>query len=99
MNLVSTPLRRSARIVGFTLVLLSSWAVSQAAEPTFDFEQLSEVARKNAQSPYKPASTQLPTELIQLDYDDYRQLRFQPTKALWRSSQLPFEAMFCHLGK
>ncbi len=99
MNVVPTPFRRFGRIVGFTLVLLSSWAVAQAAEPAFDFEQLSELARKNAQSPYRPDPGKLPTELAQLDYDDFRKLRFQPTKALWRNAQLPFEAMFFHLGK
>ena len=26
-------------------------------------------------------------------------MRFQPTNALWRNAQLPFEAMFFHLGK
>ena len=99
MTAIPTPFRRFARIVGLTLVLSSSWAVSQAAEPAFDFEQLSELARKNAQSAYRPDPGKLPTELAELDYDDFRKLRFQPTKALWRNAQLPFEAMFFHLGK
>ena len=47
MNVVPTPFRRFGRIVGFTLGLLSSWTVAQAAEPAFDFEQLSELARQN----------------------------------------------------
>ena len=100
MTRVLAPHRRIARFAGFAFALLGAWAVSQAAQPpAFDFERLSELARKNAQTPYQPARDQLPAELLQLDYDGYRDLRFQPTKALWRDAQLPFEAMFFHLGQ
>ena len=92
--------RRLARLAGFAFALWGACAVSQAAPPPeFDFEQLAALARQNAQTPYRSAPAQLPAELLQLDYDGYRDLRFQPAKALWREAQLPFEAMFFHLGK
>lgn len=98
MTLVRAPWRRLARLAGF--VLFGACAVTQAAQPpAFDFEQLSELARNNAQAPYRPAQAQLPAELARLDYDGYRQLRFQPAKALWRDAQSPFEVMFFHLGQ
>jgi glucans biosynthesis protein len=38
-------------------------------------------------------------ELKDLNYDQYRDIRFNPQKALWRKEALPFEVMFFHLGK
>ena len=34
-----------------------------------------------------------------LSYDQYRDIRFRPDRALWRNDKLPFELMFFHLGK
>src|SRR5688500_2257938 len=99
MNPVPAPRWRFARLAFFVVAWFGAWAHPQAAEPAFDFEQLSELARKNAQTSYRPAATRLPAERLQLDYDGYRDLRFQPAHALWRDAQLPFEAMFFHLGK
>jgi glucans biosynthesis protein len=100
MNLVPALCRRLARLASFAFAMLGAWAIAQAAETTgFDFERVAELARKNAQAPYRPGQAQLPADLLELDYDGYRQLRFQPAMALWRDARLPFEAMFFHLGK
>src|SRR5688500_14748939 len=100
MTRVPAPHRRFARLAGFAFALLGACAVAQAAQPpAFDFEQLSALARKNSQTSYRSAPAQLPADLLQLDYDGLRNLRFQPAKALWRDAQLPFEAMFFHLGQ
>src|SRR5690606_872238 len=32
-------------------------------------------------------------------YDQYRDIRFRPDRALWRAENLPFETMFFHVGK
>ena len=66
---------------------------------TFDFESVSRIARERALAPYQAASARLPADLQSLDYDGYRDIRFRPSRALWRDSQLPFEAMFFHLGQ
>ena len=36
--------------------------------------------------------------LAALNYDQVRDIRWRPERALWRAEQLPFEAMFFHLG-
>ena len=41
----------------------------------------------------------MPTQLRELDYDAYRDIRFRPEKALWRAEKLPFELMFFHQGR
>lgn len=91
---------RLARLIGVIASVLGAAAIAHAAEPpAFDFERLSELARKSAQAPYRPAAATLPPELLKLDYDGYRELRFKPADALWRKDQLPFETMFFHLGQ
>jgi periplasmic glucans biosynthesis protein len=40
----------------------------------------------------------LPKELQDLTYDQYRDIRFRPDRAWWRSSKLPFELTFFHEG-
>jgi len=36
--------------------------------------------------------------LQELTYDQYRDIRFKPDRAWWRSSKLPFELTFFHQG-
>lgn len=59
---------------------------------------MAELARENAQQPFKPPSLAIPVELTKLDYDGYRDIRFNTDKALWRSEQLPYEVNFFHVG-
>lgn len=69
------------------------------APRAFSFEQVIELARQRAaQPPTAPATSALPPELASLDYDQYRDIRFKPDRALWRQEKLPFELMYFHLG-
>ena len=81
-------------IVGLWLMALQT--VSAGA---FDFEAVADLARSQAQQPYRPVERKPPAELQALDYDQYRDIRFRPDHALWRAESLPFELMFFHLGK
>ncbi len=65
----------------------------------FGFDDVAERARQLAAQPHVPAKETLPAELRNLNYDQYRDIRFNPEKALWRKEGLPFELMFFHLGK
>ncbi|MBC7955048.1 MAG: glucan biosynthesis protein G [Cytophagales bacterium] len=65
----------------------------------FDFDDVAERARQLAAKPHVAATVALPAELKGLSYDQYRDIRFNPDKALWRKEGLPFELMFFHLGK
>ncbi len=84
------PLRHVALALG-----LMAWA---AAAHAFGFDDVAARARADAAMDYRPPLTPLPDELAALDYDQYRDIRFRPDKALWRSDKLPFEATFFHLG-
>ena len=41
----------------------------------------------------------LPKELQELDYDHFRDIRFNMERSLWREQKLPFEIAFFHLGQ
>ena len=82
------------------LALLSGLllATISCAASAFDFRDVAERARSLADKPYEKPDTHLPKELLDLGYDEYRDIRFKPDKALWRGSKLPFELQFFHPG-
>jgi glucans biosynthesis protein len=69
-----------------------------AEEMPFDRSIVRQLARDAAGKPYKAPDTKLPDNLKNLDYDHYRQIRFQPEHSLWRNEKLPFEVQFFHRG-
>ena len=68
------------------------------AEPgPFGFDKVQELARQRASREFKPPPQNLPATLANLTYDQYRDIRFRPTSALWRGQSL-FEVQFFHRG-
>lgn len=74
-------------------------AVHSAGAGAFSFEDVAERAQLQARQPYRSSNRKAPAQLQALTYDQYRDIRFRPDRALWRSDKLPFELMFFHLGK
>jgi glucans biosynthesis protein len=64
----------------------------------FGFTDVAQRARELAQSPYKKPASNLPKTIENLSYDQYRDIRFNTQKSLWRSAKLPFEVAFFHQG-
>ena len=88
--------RRTARgLVACTLVAILS---SASAAFAFDFDDVAALARRKAGAPFVPQDRAQPRELELLGYDRYRDIRFKPDRAWWRSAKLPFELMFFHQG-
>ena len=71
---------------------------AQGQASGFDFNELKNRAQNLAAAPYRSPDTSLPEELRQLDYDDMRNLRFDPKSAIWRMERLPFQLQFVHRG-
>lgn len=66
---------------------------------TVTFEKLVERAQNLAGKAYVPPSENaLPQWMQELSYDQYRDIRFDPKKALWIGEGIPFRAMFFHPG-
>lgn len=69
---------------------------SAAANGRFGFDNVAEIAKKLAAEPYRPANP-VPEFLTTLSYDEYRDIRFNTDKALWRDSG-HFQVQFIHPG-
>ncbi len=64
----------------------------------FSFETLQARARDLAATPYQARASRVPQVLRQLDYDQHRDIRFDPARSLWRAEKLPFQLQFFHPG-
>ena len=64
----------------------------------FSYSDVISKAKQLSSSPYKENVEALPQELINMNYDDYRSIRYQREKGPWYNQKLPFEIQFFHLG-
>lgn len=71
-------------------------AAARPVEP-FTFETVQKIAQDRASKPYRERSTALPDVLAKLNYDQYRDIRFRRTSALWYDHAM-FEVQFFHRG-
>ena len=90
-------LRRPEIVVLAILFIAPNWCGADAAAPKFGFDDVDRRARAAAEAPFTPAKT-LPRELQNLQYDQYRDIRYKPERFLWRDAKLPFEIAFFHQG-
>ena len=71
-----------------------------AAPPVaaFGFDDVDRMAKELASRPQPKPAFVLPKALKDLTYDQTRDIRFNPDRALWRADKLPYEIQFFHLG-
>ncbi len=89
---------RAVRIAALALPTLLAVLVPAGAAQAFGFDDVERKARALAAQPYTPNATKLPREWLDWDYDQYREIRFRPERALWHAEKLPFEVQFFHPG-
>ncbi|HEY8931942.1 MAG TPA: glucan biosynthesis protein G [Rariglobus sp.] len=70
----------------------------RANDVPFDFEVLQYRAKTLAAKPYAERPNRVPEALQKLTYDQYRDLRFNPSSSWWRRDRLPFQLQFFHPG-
>ncbi|QSX39249.1 glucan biosynthesis protein G [Shewanella cyperi] len=64
----------------------------------FDSDTVVRIARNLAQKPYVALKDPLPASLAKINYDEYRDIRFKPEAAIWRSEALPYQMQLFHRG-
>jgi glucans biosynthesis protein len=69
-----------------------------AAPPAFSFEDVTTRAQQLAKDSFKDPRGEVPTWLTQITYDQWRDIRFRPERALWKDKRLPFQVQFFHPG-
>jgi periplasmic glucans biosynthesis protein len=84
-----------AVVLGVTTIA-STFA--RAADVPFDFEVLQFRAKTLAAKPYEPRQSKVPKRLAELNYDQYRLIRFDQNHAWWKRENLPFQLQFFHPG-
>ena len=80
------------------LLLVATAPALPAAEPAFDFDVLHLRAKALAAQPYAEPKQHMPDWLMNLNYDEHRDIRFDPARAWWRAEKLPFQLQFFHPG-
>lgn len=103
MLAVSEITKRTARgALVFAFCLVSGRAeaqpVVQATATPFKFSDVQERARKLATESYVDSRGAVPDWLLEINYDEWRDIRFRAAEALWRKEKLPFEVQFFHPG-
>ncbi len=76
------------------VIFLTNTAVSQP----FDYSNIVEKARLLSLSPHQTAKLNLPKELVEMDYDAFRSLRYVREEGPWYKKNIPFEMQFFHMG-
>jgi periplasmic glucans biosynthesis protein len=90
--------RSGRRIVLGSLALVVALVLTSTDARAFGLDDVAARAEKLAAAAYQKPSAGLPKAIKTLGYDQYRDIRFRPERALWRTSKLPFEIMFFHRG-
>lgn len=67
-------------------------------KPAFELNHVIEKARALSQMPYQSPQGMVPKWLLEITYDQLRDIRFIPDKSHWRPEGLPFELQFFHAG-
>ena len=75
----------------FLLILTSSWA--QAQDQRFSRSVVIEAARTLSESRYQPLE-EVPDELLSLNYDQYRSIRYRKGAAIWGGTPTQFSIEF-----
>jgi len=91
-------LRRGLWAGGLASLVMSSLLLRAEATDSFSYQNAVDKARQLAAQPYQNPAGQVPDFLLKLDYDAWRDIRFKPEQALWRTEKLPFQVQFFHPG-
>jgi len=71
---------------------------AESASSEFGPSTVRDIARALSARSFEPPDEKLPDALKDLNYDQYRSIRFLPERALWLGENLPFQAQFFHRG-
>nr|WP_160061701.1 glucan biosynthesis protein G [Psychromonas sp. L1A2] len=64
----------------------------------FDRNTVTDLARKLSKEAYQEPNLTLPSSLQDLNYDEYRDIRFNPISSIWAGGELPFQMQLFHRG-
>jgi periplasmic glucans biosynthesis protein len=81
------------------MAMFLACVATSASARAFEFRDVAVVAQKLAQEPFQDPKGQVPPWLLEINYDQWRDIRFRPQKALWADiKRSPFQVQFFHPG-
>lgn len=81
------------------VIALAGATSSRAVERlTVDHEYVKKLAAERAARAYEQPHGEVPKFFRDMNYDNYRRIRFIPEQSLWRAEGLPFQIQFYHPG-
>ncbi len=89
---------RSRLLRAARLSLIVAFAPLAHAAHAFGLDDVAEKARAMAATGFRDPRGEVPAWLLEIGYDEWRDIRFRTDRALWREAKLPFEAQFFHPG-
>ena len=88
----------SSCALGLSPALAQTVPTSGAPQKGFGYEDVVRQARSLGERPFDASAASIPTELSQLTYDTYREIRFRRDRAFWREGGSDFRLLPFHLG-
>ena len=90
---------RVRRVLAIAVLMQACAAISTGKSAgAFDLGDVVAKAARLAREPDRDARGRVPDWLSKITYDQWRDIRFRPDKALWRDRHSPFEVQFFHPG-
>ena len=86
------------RICSLAVLALAGAAAAAQTAAAFSLDDVATSAQTLAEQPFVDPRGQVPQWLVNISYDQWRDIRFRPDAALWRKEKLPFEVQFFHPG-
>ncbi len=69
-----------------------------ARDGDFDLKMVEQMARTLSESPFAKPKSSLPKSLAELEYDQYRDIRFAPEATVWEEGGRRFRLQYLHRG-
>jgi glucans biosynthesis protein len=88
---------RAASLGAFAFVLVLG-TPPRPVHAGFDFAAVAQKAEWFAAHKWKEPPNNVPDWLLKVSYDQFRDIRFRPDRALWRDKELPFQVQLFHPG-
>ena len=80
------------------IALTLAGGAASAARSPFDLDRVAALAQDLAKSPFKEPAPTVPKWLLEISYDQWRDIRFRTEKALWQEGKQRFTVQFFHPG-
>ncbi|WP_232481045.1 glucan biosynthesis protein [Roseomonas sp. KE2513] len=95
---ILTALSMAGLLPGVSPASIRAARAADAPTHLFDDTTVREMARELASKPFAAPDERLPGPLSDLGYDQYRTIRYDAQRALWRDRNLPFQMQPFHRG-